>query len=88
MRHKLILSLLLCCIASALAQEQNVSGTIKGPDGTIAKVSVREIDNNHRVLNHTTSDRNGLFTFHVRDAARHSLQFYAPGYRTFTHKML
>lgn len=87
MRHK-ILSLLLFCCTFSWAQQQNVSGIVKGPDGTIAKVSVREVDANHRVLNHTTTDRNGLFSFHVRDAAQHSLQFYAPGFRTFTHKML
>ena len=86
MRHS-ILSLLLLCCATAWAQRQNVSGTVKGPDGGIAKVSVREIDSNHRVFNHTTTDRNGLFSFQVRDA-QHSLQFFAPGYRTISHKML
>ena len=85
MKHY-ILILMLCC-APAWAQRQNVSGTVKGPDGAIAKVSVREIDSNHRVFNHTTTDRNGLFSFQVRDA-QHSLQFYAPGYRTISHKML
>lgn len=81
-----VLTILFSCI-SAWGQQQNVSGTVKGPDGAIAKVSVREIDANHRVLNHTTTDRNGLFSFHVRDV-QHSLQFFAPGYRTFSHKML
>ncbi|MBQ7461574.1 MAG: carboxypeptidase regulatory-like domain-containing protein [Bacteroidaceae bacterium] len=87
MRHKILFFLLLCC-TSSWAQQQNVSGTVKGPDGAIAKVSIREVDANHRVLNHTTTDRNGLFSFQVRDAVQHSLQFYAPGYRTFSHKML
>ena len=64
-----------------------MSGVVKGPDGSIAKVSVREIDANHRIFNHTSTDRNGLFSFQVRDV-QHSLQFYAPGYRTLSHKML
>lgn len=86
MNRLFFLTMLFCCL-TASAQKQNVSGTVKGPDGNIAKVSVREIDASHRVFNHTTTDRNGLFSFQVRDA-QHSLQFYAPGYRTFTHKML
>ncbi len=64
-----------------------MSGQISGPDGRIPNVSVREVDANHRVYNHTRADKNGLFSFTVRDA-QHSLQFFAPGYRTFTHKML
>ena len=86
MKRQLFLLILFCC-ATVWAQQQNVSGVVKGPDGIIAKVSVREIDNNHRIFNHTTTDRNGLFSFVVRDA-QHSLQFFAPGYRTFAHKML
>lgn len=69
------------------AQQQNVSGIVKDSEGGIAKVSVREIDAEHRVFSHTKTDRNGYFSFRVRDA-RHSLQFYAPGYRTLSHKML
>ena len=68
-------------------QRQNVSGYVKGPDGGIAKVSIREVDASHRVYNNTKTDMNGLFSFQVRDA-QHSLQFFAPGYRTLTHKML
>lgn len=79
--------LLLLVSTSLLAQKQNVSGQINGPDGRVPNVSVREVDANHRVYNHTKADQNGLFSFTVRDA-QHSLQFYAPGYRTFTHKML
>lgn len=86
MRHSVLLLILLCC-APVWAQRQNVSGVVKGPDGSIANVSVREIDSNHRFFNNTTTDRNGLFSFQVRDA-QHSLQFYAPGYRTLSHKML
>jgi len=80
-------SLLLLLSASLLAQRQNVSGQISGPNGRIPDVSVREVDANHRIYNHTKADKNGLFSFYVRDA-QHSLQFFAPGYRTFTHKML
>ena len=88
MRHLILSLLLLVCCSSAWAQKQNVSGTVKGSDGSVPlKVSVREIDAEHRVFNHTTTDRNGLFSFRVRDA-QHSLQFYAPGYRTLSHKML
>ncbi len=83
----LLTCLLLLASASLTAQRQNVSGQISGPDGRIPNVSVREVDANHRVYNHTKADQNGLFSFTVRDA-RHSLKFYAPGYRTFTHKML
>lgn len=85
--NRLYFIMLLFCVSSVWAQQQNVSGVVKGPDGGIAKVSVREIDSEHRIFNHTTTDRNGLFSFRVRDA-QHSLQFYAPGYRTFSHKML
>ena len=80
-------SLLLLLSASLLAQRQNVSGRISGPNGRIPNVSVREIDANRRIYNHTKADKNGLFSFQVRDA-QHSLQFSAPGYRTFTHQML
>ena len=86
MKHYMLSLLLLCCVPG-LAQRQNVSGVVKGPDGGIEKVSIREIDANHRVFNHTTTDKNGLFSFKVRDA-QHSLQFYASGYRTLSHKML
>ena len=85
--NRLYFIVLLFSVSSVWAQQQNVSGIVKGPDGGIAKVSVREIDSEHRIFNHTTTDRNGLFSFRVRDA-QHSLQFYAPGYRTFSHKML
>lgn len=80
------LFLLLFCAAPIWAQQQRVSGTISGPEGRIAHVSVREIDADHRIFSHTSADGNGLFTFLVRDVW-HSLQFYAPGYRTLTHKM-
>ena len=83
-----VLSLLLLFCATGWAQQQNVRGVVKGPDGGIAKVSVREIDANRRFFNQTTTDANGLFSFHVRDIIQHSLQFYAPGYRTISHKML
>ena len=86
MCRKLPFLLFFCC-TSLFAQQQNVSGVVKGPDGGIANVSVREIDSEHRIFNHTTTDRNGLFSFRVRDLL-HSLQFYAPGYRTLSHKML
>ena len=86
MKHYILFLLLLCCVP-VMAQRQNVSGIVKGPDGGIEKVSIREIDANHRVFNHTTTDKNGYFSFKVRDA-QHSLQFYAPGYRTLSHKML
>ncbi|MBO7068183.1 MAG: carboxypeptidase regulatory-like domain-containing protein [Bacteroidaceae bacterium] len=87
MRKIILTSLLLLITTLLLAQRQNVSGQINGPDGRIPNVSVREVDANHRVYNHTTADKNGLFSFYVRDA-QHSLQFFAPGYRMFTHKML
>lgn len=88
MKGKIALTWMLLLLATQLlAQRQNVSGQISGPEGRIPNVSVREVDANHRVYNHTRADRNGLFSFTVRDA-QHSLQFFAPGYRTFTHKML
>ena len=86
MNRLFFLTALFCC-SSAFAQRQNVSGVVSGPDGRIAKVSVREIDSEHRIYSHTTTDKNGLFTFRVRDGL-HSLQFYAPGYRTISQKML
>lgn len=84
-----IISILFLLISALpiVAQRQNVSGVVKDADGGIAKVSVRELDQNRRVCNHTTADQNGLFSFNVRDA-QHYLQFYAPGYRTIVHKML
>ena len=93
MKHFLFI-VTLFCLAPIWAQQQkqsstnvNVSGTVMGPDGAIAKVSIREIDGEHRIFNNSKTDRNGLFSFRVRDL-QHSLQFYAPGYRTLTHKML
>ena len=56
MKHYMLSLLLLCCVPG-LAQRQNVSGVVKGPDGGIEKVSIREIDANHRVFNHTTTDK-------------------------------
>lgn len=85
--HRILFFLVLFSASQVWAQKQNVSGSIGGPDGSIAGVSVREIDTNHRVWGQTTADRNGLFSFRVRDT-EHSLQFFAPGYRTLTHKML
>lgn len=82
----LVLSLLLLAV-SATAQQQNVSGKVSNKEGAIANVSVREIDGNRRIFNHTKTDENGIFSFKVKDA-QHHLQFYAPGYRTLTHKML
>ena len=87
MKRTIFLLITLCCASFAWSQRQNVSGSVKGPDGAIAKVSVREVDSEHRIFNHTTTDMNGLFSFRVRDA-QHSLQFFAPGYRTLVHKML
>lgn len=87
MKRTIFCLIMLCCASFAWSQRQNVSGVVNGPDGSIAKVSVREIDSEHRIFNHTATDRNGLFSFRVRDA-QHSLQFYAPGYRTLSHKML
>ncbi len=84
---RLLFIMTLLCSSPAWAQRINVSGTVSGPDGRIEKVSVREIDSEHRIYNNTKTDRNGLFSFRVRDL-QHSLQFYAPGYRTLTHKML
>ena len=78
---------MLLCTLQGWAQNQTVSGMVVGPEGPVAKVSVREIDASRRVFNNTTTDRNGLFSLRVR-ADQHSLQFYAPGYRTFTHKIL
>lgn len=86
MRTLLFLISLICAVPF-WAQRQNVSGLVRGADGGIANVSVREIDNNRRIFNNTRTDHNGLFSFQVRDA-QHSLQFYAPGYRTLSHKML
>ena len=85
--NRLFLIIMLLCCSSVWAQRNNVSGVVTGPDGAIAKVSVREVDSEHRIFNHTSTDKNGLFSFRVRDL-NHSLQFYAPGYRTFTHKIL
>jgi hypothetical protein len=82
-----LIGMLLLLAIPLLAQRQNVSGQISGPNGRIPNVSVREVDANHRIYNHTVADQNGLFSFYVRDA-QHSLQFFAPGYRMFTHKML
>lgn len=87
LRQAAINTFLLLLTTQVLAQRQTVSGQINGPEGPIPNVSVREVDSNHRVFNHTKADDNGLFSFTVRDA-QHSLQFFAPGYRTFTHKML
>lgn len=87
MRYLLLLSLSLVLSLSAIAQRQNVSGQVFGPDGAVANVSVREIDEDRRVCNHTHTDANGIFSFQVRNA-QHYLQFHASGYRTLTHKML
>ena len=54
--------LLLLVSTSLLAQRQNVSGQINGPDGRIPDVSIREVDASHRVYNHTKADKNGLFS--------------------------
>lgn len=85
--YRTLFFLMLFCCTSVFAQRQNVSGVVSDSNGGIAKVSVREVDSEHRIFNHTSTDRNGIFSFRVRDM-HHSLQFYAPGYRTLSHKML
>lgn len=93
MRPLILFLISLICCAPIRSQKKNatltgVSGVVYDSDNAcIAKVSVREIDGNHRVYNQTKTDRNGLFSFRVRDT-QHSLQFSAPGFRTLTHKML
>lgn len=70
------------------AQSATVSGEVKNILGEgIPEASVRELDHNKRVINHTRTDANGIFTFKVKDN-QHSLQVIAPGYRKITHKML
>lgn len=73
---------------TAMAQQQNVSGQVLDAQGKpIPNVSVREVDKDNRVLNHTKADANGMFSFVVRDA-QHWIQFYSPDYVTLTHKIL
>lgn len=87
MRYAFIIALLLLAINS-MAQQQNVSGQVRDLEGNpIPNVSVREVDRESRVLNHTKADANGMFSFTVRDA-QHWIQFSAPDYVTLTHKML
>lgn len=79
---------LLLCTTLSYAQRLTVSGKIIGPDGEqISGASIREIDNNHRIYNNTKSDKNGFYTFNVRDN-NHSIQVLAKGFRKVTHKML
>lgn len=87
---KKLLFILFAALSAATSQAQpyTVSGTVKDSCGqAIANASIREIDHNKRVINHTQSDENGIFTFKVRNG-RHALQVMAPGYRKITHKLL
>ena len=58
-----LISLFLLLATQVLAQRQNVSGQINGPEGRIPNVSIREVDASHRVYNHTKADQNGYRTF-------------------------
>lgn len=88
MNRDILALLLLFCTTILYAQSQTVSGKITGPDGErISGASIREIDNNRRIYNTTKSDKNGIYTFSVRDN-NHSIQVLAKGFRKITHKML
>ena len=72
----------------ATAQSGTVSGKVINMQGEgIPEATVRELDHNNRVVNHTVADANGIFTFKVKDN-QHSIQVIAPGYRKITHKLL
>ena len=82
----ILIAVLIPAITSA--QSGTVSGKVINVQGKgVANASVRELDHNKRVINHTEADANGIFTFKVRDK-QHSIQVIAPGYRKITHKML
>lgn len=82
----LIIAALYATISSA--QSGTVSGNVVNTNGEpIADASIRELDHNKRVINHTLSDANGIFTFNVKDK-QHSIQVIAAGYRKISHKLL
>ena len=88
MQKNVIIIFLLCFSAIANAQKVRVSGIVVDQAGNaIPNVSVREIDENRRVVNHTKTDKNGIYSFKVRDNYN-SIQFLASGYRKLTHKIL
>lgn len=88
MKQLLFLLIAMCTALTLHAQRGTVSGTVKNPSGTgIAHATVRELDASNRVVGHTTTDANGIFTFKVKDMM-HSIQVIAPAYRKVTHKML
>ena len=88
MRNYIIAILALCMSLGAAAQKQRVSGTVKDAEGNpISGVSVRELDQNRRIVKQTKTDANGLFSFPAQDT-RHYIQFSADGYRRLTHKMM
>ncbi len=90
MKKMLILLVAVLTTATTLyAQRTTVSGIVKDANGSaIPEATIRELDQNKRVVNHTKSDANGIFTFKVRNNERHSIQVIAPGFRKITHKML
>lgn len=88
MQKNILFIMLLCFSAIANAQKIRVSGTVVDQNGNaISDVSVRELDENRRVINYTKTDENGIFSFKVQDNYN-SIQFLATGYRKLTHKML
>ena len=88
MQKNVILILLLCFSAITSAQKVRVSGTVVDKEGNaIPNVSVRELDENRRVINQTKTDENGIYSFKVRDNYN-TIQFLVTGYRKLTHKML
>ena len=60
------------------AQSGTVSGKVINMHGeSIPEATIRELDHNNRVVNHTIADANGIFTFKVKDN-QHSIQVIAP----------
>ncbi len=78
-RLSFVLVALFCCF-SAHAQK-HISGTVTDKQGTpIFKANVMEIDKTHRILNQTTTDKQGNFVLAVNDALNGYLRISANGF--------
>lgn len=82
-----ILCLLVALVCHATAIAQRVSGTVVDSLGrAIAKADVMELDKNHRVLNFTRTNKNGVFTMRVNNPDAAHIRISAWGYNTLSER--
>ncbi len=76
-----VLAMLTMAFVSLAANAQSISGRVTDQNGKpIFKANIMEMDKNHRILNQTTSDKNGNFVMSARDTLAGHLCITCNGY--------